>query len=117
MAAYARFLDFDGDGAAGAADVARWLRGCASLRGLLEAPAPEHAPAEAEQDHGRCASRPAYANSGWTQWWLLLRREFQMLAHDRRQVVTVAAMTVLIPLFLGGMYWRIEQTQKNFTNL
>ena len=153
MAAYARFLDADGDGTAAAPDVARWLRGCAALRALLQAPAPQHAPAETEQDIGLGASRPAYANSGWTQWcaplacayarlrwhqtclryhrvanwhasrhvlavrWLLLRREFQMLAHDRRQLITIAAMTVLIPVFLGFMYFRIEQTQKNFTNL
>ncbi len=66
-----------------------------------------------------------------------------MLAHDKRQLVTIFVMTILIPLFLGalyaqwlvdwaslapyccnsvcarvgGMYWRIKQTQPNFTNL
>jgi hypothetical protein len=61
-------------------------------------------------------ARP-YATSGWTQWRLLLRREFLMLRHDRQQLATVAAMSIIIPLFLGGMYWRIDQEQANFTNL
>lgn len=61
-------------------------------------------------------ARP-YATSGWTQWRLLLRREFLMLAHDRAQLATIAGMSVIIPLFLGGMYWRIDLTQANFTNL
>ena len=61
-------------------------------------------------------ARP-YATSGLTQWRLLLKREFLMLAHDRRQLTTMAAMSVIIPLFLGGMYFRIHLTQANFTNL
>jgi hypothetical protein len=113
--AYARFLDADADGAVTAPDVARWLRASAALRDTLCASA---APALVTTGDAVAAeSRPDYANNGFTQWRLLLRREFQMLSHDRQQVATICGMTILIPLFLGGMYWRIEHTQGNFTNL
>ena len=71
----------------------------------------EHAPSIA------LTGRPAFATSGFTQWRLLLRREFLMLTHDRQQLSSMAGMTVIIPLFLGGMYWQIDLTQSNFTNL
>jgi hypothetical protein len=34
-----------------------------------------------------------------------------MLFHDKQQVLTIKMMTLIIPLFLGGMYWRIDHTQ------
>jgi hypothetical protein len=113
--AYMRFLDADGDGTVTAPDVARWLRASSALRDTLCASA---VPPPVATDVAVAAeSRPDYANSGFTQWRLLLRREFQMFAHDRQQLMTVCAMTIIIPLFLGGMYWRIKHTQENFTNL
>ncbi len=66
MAAYGRFLDHDGDGAATRADVEQWLRGCVGLHDAMHAPRAVlgSAAVEAEQ----AAARPAYANNGWTQW-------------------------------------------------
>ena len=117
LAGFERLLDYDGDGAVTQSDVARWLQSGVALRAALSAAAPPVIPTTGAKSAREAHSWPAYANSGFTQWRLLIGREFRMLAHDKVQLFTIVLMSILITLFLGGMYWRINQTQANFTNL
>ena len=117
LAAFERLLDYDGDGAVTQPDVERWLRSGAALKAALSAAPPSVIPTAGAKSAREAHSWPAYANSGFMQWRLLIGREFKMLAHDKVQLFTIVLMSILITLFLGGMYWRIDQTQANFTNL
>ena len=111
-AAYLRFLDADGDGAFGAADVEAYWQAC---RGAADMLAKQGAGAGgASQEAVR---RSGYPNSFPRQYWLLLSREFKQWWTNTAGLVTTLVMGVVITLFLGGMYWRIPQTQSNFTNL
>ena len=139
LAGFERLLDFDGDGAVTQPDVARWLQCGVALRSALGAEPPPVIPTAGAKSARDAHSWPEYANSGFTQWRLLIGREFKMLAHDKVQLFTIVLMSILITLFLGGaslcgrtvtcnvggakacvcagMYWRINQKQANFTNL
>ncbi len=116
LASYERFLDADGDGAVTAPDLAAWLLACTGMQSqLLSARQPAAAAAAAEASDEK--AKPAYANGMLTQFNLLIRREFVMFLSDKQNLQTAFAGAIVIPLFLGGMYWRIEQRQQNFTNL
>ena len=109
---YERFLDADGDGSVSAEDVQAALRACTGLRGVLDAAA-EVAAEQVPDVQGV----KAFPNSKLMQFQLLLRREFRMYFSDSTQLATAIGSIIVIPLFLGGMYWRIDQTQQNYANL
>ena len=109
LAGFERLLDYDGDGAVTQPDVARWLQSGAALRSALSAAQPPVIPTAGAKSAREAHSWPAYANSGFTQWRLLIGREFKMLAHDKVQIFTIVLMSILITLFLGGTWHALTQ--------
>jgi hypothetical protein len=113
-AAHLRFLDADGDSTFGAADVEAYRQACRGAADMLQAKQGAGAGGASQEDPARMRGFP---NSFPRQYWLLLSREFKQWWTNTAGLVTTLVMGVVIVLFLGGMYWRIPQSQSNFTNL